>query len=132
MKRICIAFVSLLLVVVLSACGNLLTDYPEAEDYISSEEVAAEPTTPEPDPEALPQAMTWQEAYADFLRTPANFHTDMFELPQYYSYTFALRDFTGDGTPELLVYYIGDTMSHGSGFLVYRFAYSEVSFCDNS
>jgi len=83
-------------------------------------------------------ALSWQEVYADFLRTPSSFPaygSEFYEIfmeypPDWFEFTFALHDFNQDGIPELLIYNIGRDMASGSGFEIYTFGGSEVVFLD--
>jgi hypothetical protein len=71
----------------------------------------------------------WQKAYADFLRNQSNYIVDLpGSLDEYERFTFALRDLTQDGIPELLIYYEGVYMAAGSGFLVYSYAANTIKF----
>ena len=53
----------------------------------------------------------WQNAYADFLRAPANYA----EEDPYHTFAFVLADFNNDGTPELILLY-GDGVQGGTLF----------------
>ncbi|MCL2376642.1 MAG: hypothetical protein FWC76_04515 [Defluviitaleaceae bacterium] len=121
MKR-CKTLLTILIFTVffLSACS---------EPYVVADEVVLEvaPETP-----IQTTSVSWEEAYADFLRDPSNFHKEghFEEITEDCEFTFVLRDLTGGGVPELLIYYIGATMAHGSGFLIHTFYDGEVNFLD--
>jgi len=116
--------VVLCVVLLLAACVSPNADYAEVEP----EPIASVDIQEVPPPEEPPQTISWQEAYADFLRTPANFLINIEEAEYLQDVYFALRHLTGSEIPELLVYYIGQSMF--SGFVVYTFNDDEIRFLD--
>ena len=93
MKRILLVFV--MLAVLLAACGNQPSDYPEVDDNIFTEEVVVPPAIPPPtSEEVLPQATSWQEAYAALFRDYA---------PRMPARHFVLHDINKDNIPELII-----------------------------
>ena len=122
-NRMMIVFITCALLL-LAACGSQDEYYyPEVDDIIiieEVEEIAAEiemeAAEPEPITGHIPQAESWQEAYAALLR----YYEPLLAwqhngIPNGY---FILHDIDGDGTPELLIF---EEMTYLFGVAVYTF-----------
>jgi len=85
--------------------------------------------------------IAWQDSYAGFLQNPDNFTLQGGAYAMGYgrgrpsgwvSFSFALRDLTQDGVPELLIFYDGSDTASGSGFDIYTFDGNNVVFIDSA
>jgi len=128
MKRITPLLITLLLL--LTSCGDSTDDHNLIEiaaRSVASAFVGAAPCRPLPAAE-ITREITWQEAYINFLSNPENlsiFQGEVYitisESPQSSELSFALRDLTRSGIPELLIFAIGPDMASGSAFDIYTF-----------